>query len=264
MSASFTHDDDLSEKEARERLIQDGPNELPVSSRRGILRLLREIVSEPMFLLLVACGAIYMFLGDRNEALMLLGFVFVVMGITFFQQRRTERSLEALRDLSSPQTLVIRDGLTRKIAGSDLVRGDIVLLAEGDRVPADIYIVDSSNLAVDESMLTGESVPVAKETGLISNLAAIASDVSDAVQLFSGTLVTQGTARGRVIATGERSALGHIGKSLAGLGGQSTPIQLETRRVVKHVATVGLLLAGGLAVTYWLTRGDWINGLLTG
>jgi Ca2+-transporting ATPase len=217
-----------------------------------------------MFLLLVACGVIYMFLGDRNEALMLLGFVFVVMGITFFQQRRTERSLEALRDLSSPQTLVVRDGLTRKIAGSELVRGDIVLLAEGDRVPADIYIVDSSNLAVDESMLTGESVPVAKEPGFISNHAAIVSDVDDAAQLFSGTLVTQGTARGRVIATGERSALGRIGKSLAGLGGQSTPIQLETRRIVKRVATVGLLLAGGLAATYWLTRGDWLNGLLAG
>ena len=139
MSAIFTHDG-LSEKEARERLIQDGPNALPASSQRGILRLLRDVVSEPMFLLLVACGIIYLFLGDRNEALMLLGFVFVVMGITFFQQRRTERSLEALRDLSSPQALVVRDGLPRKIAGTELVCGDIVLLAEGDRVPAEMSI----------------------------------------------------------------------------------------------------------------------------
>src|SRR5512144_1914221 len=87
----------LSDAEAHQRLVRDGPNELPVSEHRGVLRLLREVVSEPMFLLLVACGAIYMLLGDRQEALMLLGFVFVVMGISFSQQRRSEKSLDALR-----------------------------------------------------------------------------------------------------------------------------------------------------------------------
>ena len=103
---SFTNNG-LSDADARRRLAEDGPNELPVSRPRGVLRLLREVVTEPMFLLLVACGAIYMALGDRHEALILLGFVFVVMGITFVQQRRTERSLEALRDLSSPRALVV-------------------------------------------------------------------------------------------------------------------------------------------------------------
>src|SRR5665647_1049201 len=112
MPAEFIPDGGLSEAEARQRLARDGPNELPTSRPRGVLRLLCDIVSEPMFLLLVACGAIYMVLGDRNEALMLLGFVFVVMGITFVQQRRAERSLEALRDLSSPRALVVRDGQT--------------------------------------------------------------------------------------------------------------------------------------------------------
>lgn len=264
MSVTFIHDEALSEKEARERLIQDGPNELPIPSQRGIVRLLRDIVSEPMFLLLVACGAIYMFLGDLNEALMLLGFVFVVIGITFFQQRRTERSLAALRDFSSPRALVARDGLTRRIDARELVRGDIVLLAEGERVPADIYILNSSNLAVDESMLTGESVPVPKESTPISSHAVSTSEIRNAAQLFSGTLVTQGTACGRVIATAERSALGRIGQSLASIKEQSTPIQIETRRIVKRVATVGLALAGGLAIAYWLTRGDWLNGLLAG
>jgi Ca2+-transporting ATPase len=110
--------DGLSEIDARQRLARDGPNELPSSRPRGVLRLLRDVVSEPMFLLLVACGAIYMVLGDSNEALMLLGFVFVVIGITFVQQRRTERSLEALRDLSSPRALVVRDGQARRVAGS--------------------------------------------------------------------------------------------------------------------------------------------------
>lgn len=264
MSTTSTHDDGLSEEEARHRLARDGPNELPASTQRGAWRLLIEVVSEPMFLLLVACGVIYLLLGDRHEALMLLGFVFVVMGITFFQQRRAERSLEALRDFSSPQALVVRDGRPRKIAARELVDGDIVLLDEGDRIPADICLLESSNLAVDESMLTGESVPVAKETDLVSDRAAAASAMIETAQLFSGTLVTQGSARGRVMATGERSALGRIGKSLAGLGEQKTPIQRETGRIVRRVATVGLLLAGGLAVTYGLSRADWLNGLLAG
>ena len=254
----------LSEVEARNRLAKDGPNEIPTSRPRGVLRLLRDVTLEPMFLLLVACGAIYMALGDRREALMLLGFVFVVMGITFVQQRRTERSLEALRDLSSPRALVVRDGQARRVAGREVVCEDIVLLAEGDRVPCDIDLVESSNLAVDESLLTGESAPVAKEAGPIADDATAMAGDSSAARVFSGTLVTQGTARGRVIATGERSALGRIGKSLGRLGDESTPIQSETRRIVNRVAAIGLALAGGLALAYWVVRGDWLHSLLAG
>jgi Ca2+-transporting ATPase len=256
--------DGLSEAEAAQRLTRDGPNELPVSRPRGVLRLLRDVVLEPMFLLLVACGAIYMVLGDRHEALMLLGFVFVVMGITFVQQRRTERSLEALRDLSSPRALVMRDGHARRIAGRELVCGDIVLLAEGDRVPGDMHLIDSSNLAVDESLLTGESAPVVKQAGPIADgESAVPGDTSPS-RVFSGTLVTRGTSRGRVFATGERSALGRIGRSLEGIGSESTPIQLEIRRIVKRVAAVGLALASGLAIAYWMVLGDWLHGLLAG
>ena len=245
----------LDAEEAGRRLRQDGPNELPASAPRSVLRLLRDVVLEPMFLLLVACGVIYMALGDRQEALMLLAFVFVVMGITFVQERRTERSLDALRDLSSPRALVLRGGQARRIPGRELVRGDTVLLAEGDRVPADIVLRESSNLMVDESMLTGESAPVAKH-------AAPGDEAAGSV--FSGTLVTQGTARGAVVATGEHSALGKIGKSLATLGGESTPIQAETRRIVTFVALAGLALAALLALGYGLLRGDWLHALLAG
>jgi len=147
--------------------------------------------------LLLACGAIYMLLGDRQEAAMLLGFVVLVIGISYVQRQRTERSLSALRDLSSPRALVIRDGCQARIAGRELVRGDLVLLAEGDRVPADIALLTASNLTVDESMLTGESVPVVKL-------------VPDCV--YAGTLITQGMASGSVTATGAHSALGRIGK----------------------------------------------------
>ncbi|ACB34303.1 ATPase, P-type (transporting), HAD superfamily, subfamily IC [Leptothrix cholodnii SP-6] len=247
----------LSSTEARQRLALDGPNALPESQPRSALRLLGDVLREPMFLLLVACGAVYLVLGDRNEALMLLGFVFVVMGISFVQQRRTERSLDALRELSSPQALVLRDGVARKIASRELVRGDIVLLAEGDRVPADMALLQSANLSVDESMLTGESVPVSKRVGA-------ADDDQNAGQVFSGTLITQGTARARVTATGERSALGRIGRSLEALGAEDTPIQRETRQIVQRVAVLGLLLAAGLALAWWLTTGDWLRGLLAG
>jgi Ca2+-transporting ATPase len=243
----------LTHAQAQQRLAQDGPNALPVSRPRSVLRLAGDVVTEPMFLLLVACGALYMALGDRQEALMLLGFVFVVMGITFVQQRRTERSLEALRDLSSPLALVLRGGPTHQIAARDLVCGDTVLLAEGDRVPADLELTQTANLALDESLLTGESVPVQKQAGGAA-----------AMQAFSGTLVTQGSAHGRVVATGERSALGRIGQSLQGIASEATPIQRETNRVVKTVAAVGLALATALALAYGLLRADWLGGLLAG
>lgn len=245
----------LSEAEASRRLKKDGANALPVSKPQGALHLLWEVVSEPMFLLLVACGVIYLLLGDRNEALMLLGFVFIVMGITFVQQRRTEQSLSALRDMANPRALVVRDGKTRHLPGPDLVCGDIVLLAEGDRVPADMALLEAANLSIDESMLTGESVPVLKD---------VTSTADGVATAFSGTLITQGTARGCVIATGERSTLGRIGKSLSSLGGELTPIQEETRYIVKRVALVGLGLASLLALAYGLLNGDWLHGLLAG
>ncbi len=249
----------LTSADARRRLQQDGPNELSASRQRGSLGALRDVVLEPMFLLLVACGAIYLALGDRHEALMLLGFVLVVIAITYVQKRRSERSLEALRDLSSPRALVIRDGEAIRVAGRELVVNDIVMLAEGDRVPADLQLLEVSNLSIDESLLTGESVPVLKQAvqtvGVVENSRA---------QTFSGTLVTQGTGRGVVQATGERSALGRIGASLRAISTEGTPVQQETRRIVTWVAAVGLSLAAGLALAWGLARGDWLHGLLAG
>ena len=146
MKDNFNIDDlpGLSEAEAAERLKQEGYNELPSSKQRGIFAIAFDVVREPMFLLLVACGVIYLILGDVREAMMLLGFVFVVMGITLYQERKTERALEALRDLSSPRAMVIRDREKRRIAGREVVRGDILILAEGDRVPADSYSFPAS------------------------------------------------------------------------------------------------------------------------
>ena len=248
----------LSSAEALRRLSLHGPNELPGARQGNLLRMLRGIVLEPMFLLLLACGATYMALGDLHEALMLLAFVFVIMAISFLQQRRAERSLAALRDISSPRALVMRDGAAVRIAGRDVVPGDIVLLAEGDRVPADLRLLASSNLTVDESMLTGESVPVQKHAAAAGRAAG-----ADAVAC-AGTLVTQGTGRGEATATGSGSALGRIGAALASVEEDTTPVQKETRQLVNAVAAAGLALAAVLAVAYGALRQDWLGGLLTG
>ncbi len=257
----------LSTATAAQRLAADGPNELPVSKPRSLLRLAVQVASEPMFLLLVACGALYLVLGSRQEALMLLGFVFVVMGTSFVQQRRSERSLEALRDLSSPRALALRDGKPQRIEARELVVGDVVLLAEGDRVPADVRLIETSSFAVDESLLTGESAPVDKvpsSKGGAPNPSDATPHGSDPALAYSGTLVTRGTARGCVVATGPRSALGRIGQSLADIVVEKTPIQRETRQVVQRVALIGLALATALAVAYGVIQGDWLHGVLAG
>ncbi|MBI4300048.1 MAG: ATPase, partial [Chloroflexi bacterium] len=144
----------LSQSEAAARLKEEGLNELPSAGRRSVLAIAFEVVREPMFLLLLATGTVYLLLGDLREALILLSFVFVVMGITLYQERKTERALEALRDMSSPRALVIRDGERKRIAGRDVVREDILILAEGDRVPADAVVLSCTNLSADESLLT--------------------------------------------------------------------------------------------------------------
>jgi Ca2+-transporting ATPase len=158
----FSQATGLSEAEAARRQQAEGFNEIARAASRGVFAIALEVVREPMFLLLVACGGLYLFMGELSDALMLLGFVFVVMGITIVQERRTERALDALRDLSSPRALVLRDGLQKRIAGREVVRGDLLLLAEGDRVPADAVVRQALNLYADESLLTGESAPVRK------------------------------------------------------------------------------------------------------
>ncbi len=203
----------LSEDDARRRLEQDGPNELPTQKKRGLFAIALEVVREPMFLMLVAAGSLYFFMGEPGDALMLLSFVFVVMAITIIQERRTERALDALRDLSSPRALVIRGGAHRRIPGREVVRGDILVLSEGDRVPADAIMRRAINLSVDESLLTGESVPVRKTPS------ATAQDLErpggdDLPSVFSGTLVTAGQGIAEVVCTGFRTELGKIGKAL--------------------------------------------------
>ncbi|MCX7142776.1 MAG: cation-translocating P-type ATPase [Proteobacteria bacterium] len=254
----------LTQEEAAARLERDGYNELPSAKPSSLFGIAAKVVCEPMFLLLIACGAIYLLLGDRTEALMLLGFVLVVVGISFFQERKTERALDALRDLSSPRALVMRDGELRRIAGREVVRGDLLVLAEGDRVPADAVLLSGMNLSADESLLTGESVPVRKAPALDAPESMGKPGGDDLPFLYSGTMVVQGKGLAQTLATGQHTALGSIGKALAAVEQEPTRIQIETARVVKRLAWLGFGLSLAVAIAYALLRGDWLNGFLVG
>lgn len=251
----------LSEATAAERLRVEGYNDLPTTGRRSLFGIAAEVLREPMFLLLVACGAVYIVLGDPHEAVMLLGFVVLITGMTLYQEHKTERALEKLRDLASPRALVIRDRQQRRIPGREVVRGDLVWLEAGDRVPADGIVLSATNLSADESLLTGESVPVRK-TAAAEPVTMQPPGGDDLPFVYSGTLVVHGYGIARVEQTGVRTALGRIGRALAAVVPETTPMQAETRRVVRRLAVSGILLCVIVAVVYGLTRGHWLDGIL--
>ncbi len=239
----------LDTQTALKRLREEGPNELGISQRRTLLQILLEVVREPMFLLLLGAGAIYFAMGDSGEALILLTFVLIIMGITAFQERRTDNALAALRDMSSPRALVIRSGETLRIAGRDVVREDVLLLAEGDRIPADGILIDAHELATNESMLTGESESVMKQAG---------------DKVYAGTLVIAGQGMVQVTATAHHTEMGRIGKSLESIAIVHSPLREEMARLTRRLATMGLLLSSGLVLLFWLLRGGWLDALLAG
>lgn len=247
----------LTAPEAAQRLAADGPNELPSQKPRALQAIARDVLAEPMFLLLIAAAAIYVVLGDVREALILASSIVVIVAISILQQRRTERVLAALRDLSSPRALVIRDGNEQRIAGREVVAGDIVLLREGDRVPADGSVLSASALSVDESILTGESLPVDK--------APAAPDTpSDVTAVYSGTLIVRGFGAMFVRTTGVRTEIGRIGKSMAALTTETTSLFREVRRIVRWVALGALALCAAIALIYGMSRSDWLGGVLAG
>ncbi len=253
----------LSESEAVNKLKTIGYNELPSSKPKTIFHTMYNVVREPMFLMLVACGALYLIAGEMQDALMLLGFVFVMMGITIYQERKTERALDALRDLSSPRALVVRDGVQHRIPGREVVEGDLIVLSEGDRVPADSAIVQTNGISTDESLLTGESVPVRKQVWNNESL-ILQPGGDDLPYVYSGTLVVQGQGMARVYATGIRTELGKIGKALQEVKEEETRLNKEVRSLVKHIAIFGMCLCLVAVIIFGITRGDWLKAVLNG
>src|SRR5450631_4123233 len=254
----------LSEAEVQARLKTEGYNELPRPDRRTPLRIILEVVREPMLALLLGGGVVYLALGDLKEALILLAFATMSVLITVVQETRTERVLEALRDLTSPRALVIRQGERKRIAGREVVRGDFVVLAEGDRVPADAVLVESHDLQTDESLLTGESVPVRKIAGALASSNGRRPGGDDLPYVFSGSLVVRGTGIGEVIAIGALSEIGKIGQSLSTLETEPPRLQAQTRRLVRIFAVVGGAVSVFAVLLYGIFRGGWLDALLAG
>lgn len=253
----------LTDEEAQRRLVSGGYNELPSQKNLNAFALFLRVMSEPMLLLLIGSGGIYLMLGEPRDAFMLLSFVVVVIGITFFQEKKTEKTLAALRNLSSPRALVIRGGKRIRIPGREVVAGDIIELREGDRVPADAVILSCENLSCDESMLTGESVPVRKSVGERASKERKPGG-DDQQYVYSGTMVVRGRGLARVELTGTRTEMGKIGKSLETIRMEDTLLKKETGRIVKVVAALGILLCVLIFLITVVIKDNLIEGLLSG
>ncbi|HET7679795.1 MAG TPA: cation-translocating P-type ATPase [Xanthobacteraceae bacterium] len=255
--------DGLTSTEAAARLAAEGTNELAHEGRRRVWQIAFEVLREPMLLMLLAAGAIYLTLGDLGEALLIAVLASASVVVTIVQEARSERVLDALRDLTSPRALVVRDGQQKRIPGREVVRGDLVVLNEGDRVPADATLVSSLNLEVDESLLTGEAVPVRKtSSGELPVDARPGGD--DLPFVYSGSLIARGQGLAEVTATGARSEIGKIGKSLSSIESEPPPIQSETRRLVRLFAVAGVSISVLFTALYGWLQSAWINAFLGG
>ena len=244
----------LTSAQAAVRLRQDGPNVLPQPERRGISSIAASVVREPMVLMLLVATGIYVALGDPRQAGLLAGSVMLVILLTVYQEQRSEHALQALRELGTPQARVVRDGVARTVASSELVVGDRILVAEGERIPADARVIEETDLHVDESLLTGESVAVRRSV----------AEVDDRGLLRASTLVVRGHGTGWVVAIGAQTAVGRIGVALRSIHPSPTPLQRETKRVVGLFAALAVGSCALVTGLYVLLRGGWLDGVLAG
>jgi Ca2+-transporting ATPase len=250
----------LTAGEARARLERYGPNQVREPRRRTLIQIARDTLREPMFLLLVVAAALYLLVGDLAEGIFLSIGALLSLGLVVVQEARSEHALKALNALAEPQAKVVRDGIVSSIPAAELVPGDIIIIGEGGRIPADSVLVDGDVLEVDESALTGESVPVAKRpaTGPVED-----SD-QPAPTLFAATLIVRGQGVARVVKTGAATEVGHIGVELAELSEGPTLLQRDIRRLVRLIGLLALLACVLVAVAYGIARDDWFGGVLSG
>ena len=253
----------LDSAEAARRLAKDGPNCLPDAGGRRWQRIAADAAREPMYLLLAGAAVLYLLLGEPREGSFLFGMVVLMLCMTLVQEGRTERALQALRDLSSPTALVRRDGAARRIPASELVEGDLVELGEGDRVPADGLLLVAAGMMVDESLLTGESVPVSKLASPEGSAPA-APGGADLPWVYSGTLVVQGHGLAQISATGARSEIGRIGGALGRITAPPSALQRETARLARRFALLGGAVSALLVGLLVLRGGDPLQALLAG
>ncbi len=255
----------LTEKEAASRLISEGPNEIPSGKSRGFLKIVLDTLKEPMLLMLLICAIIYFPLGNIEDAVILLCAALVIIVITIYQERKTENTLEALRELASPHAIVIREGLKKQIPGREVVREDIIELHEGSRVPADAIVVQTQNLQVDESLLTGESISVNKAIWNGTDpIGTTQPGGNNHPEVYFGSMVVSGSAMAKVYATGKNTELGKIGKSIGDIEREKTSLDAEVKRLVLIVSIYGLGACVLVFLLYGLLYAQWVKGLLSG
>lgn len=242
----------ITSAEAAKKQLATGFNELPSAKPKNLPGIAKEVMKEPMFSLLIGCGVLYMVLGDYREGAVLMSTILLIISITFYQYRKTEKALETLKQLSSPRAVVIRDGKEIRIPGREVVQDDILILNEGDRIPADAQLIETTNFQVDESLLTGESMPVSKSSEANHN------------ELYGGTLAVQGRCIARVTHTGLQSQLGKIATSLNTTNDSQTRLQKEVKVLIRRFAIIGALISLCVVIAFYLTRGNLLKSVLIG
>ena len=252
----------LNPDQVRQSRRRSGANVLPVAPRRGLARIALGVLREPMFLLLILAAAVYLMVGSLGEGLLLAGFALISIGLVALQERRSERAVEALKALGDPVVCVRRDAQLQRIDAAELVVGDLILIDEGERIPADGWIRETEALQVDESQLTGESVMVTKRA-LASGQISGTEPEQEQHQVYSGSLVSTGHALVQVSAVGIATRTGQIGRSLGEIRVEATRLQRGVGRIVRLFATLALIASVGLWLAFGLLRGDWLQGTLS-
>ena len=246
-----THENGLSTEEAEQRYEEVGPNVLEKSSGDGILQILWRQINDPLIYVLLASGALAMVLGKVVDGSVVLGVVVINTLIGFVQEYKAGKDIEALTDLVPNETTVLRDGERTTVEAPNIVPGDVVLLESGDKVPADGRLLTQRNLQIEEAALTGESVPVYKETEPVSGEASLGERTS---MVYGGTLVTSGTGKATITATAGETELGRISEMLS----ETTEVQTPLTR---QIATAGKWITGAILIVAVLLFGV---GLLRG
>jgi Ca2+-transporting ATPase len=255
----------LTSAAAAAELARVGPNELPRPPRRGIGRIVVGVLSEPMFLLLVIAALVYLVIGDPRESVLLAAFAVLSVGLVVVQEARSENALEALRALGAPTARVLRDGAPVRLAAREVVPGDVLLAGEGERIAADGWVLRADDLSVDESLLTGESVPVGKRLRTPEDIdAAPVAGGDGQAYVFAGTLIVRGHVQILVDRTGVTTAAGRIGVSLASISSEQTLLQRSIGRLVRWFGLIAFLTSASVVLGYGLVRGDWVQGVLSG
>lgn len=243
-----------------ERRTKYGPNRLKDQEKKSLAERIAAQLNDPLILILMVAMAISMMLHEFGDAIIIVAVVALNAAVCIMQEGKAGRAVEALKQISEPRTTVLRDGMHHSIPAQELVPGDIVVLESGNRVPADLRLIESIGLSAEESTLTGESVPVEKEAGYVEKESA---DTSSKNMVYMSTYVTKGRGLGVVTATGMDTRVGHIADMLHGHKEKLTPLQVRLGELGKVLSALAVGICVLLFVVALLQKRDVGDMLLT-